>query len=96
LLPDDCPTQLSDLVVDCCQQMSHDRPNFETIIHRLHDILVALHYHFVFICLFVAFLSLFEKKTDIQYLLPYFSIVNEPVYEFEELLEEVKVISPLI
>jgi len=63
LLPDDCPTQLSDLVIECCNQISNNRPNFENVIHRLHDI---------------------------QYLLPFFSIMNEPVYEFEELLEEVK------
>jgi len=62
LLPDDCPTQLSDLVIECCNQVSGYRPNFENVIQRLHDI---------------------------QHLLPYFSILNEPVYEFEE-LEEAK------
>jgi len=42
LIPDDCPAQLADLVIDCCSFSSYSRPSFEKVVHRLADIQVLL------------------------------------------------------
>jgi len=44
LVPETCPTQLSDLVIDCCNYYPHNRPDFERVVHRLVDIRNMLPY----------------------------------------------------
>lgn len=38
LLPPDCPAQLVDLVLDCCNYVTSSRPSLEKVIHKLNDI----------------------------------------------------------